>query len=285
MRLLSAIRILAILLGFGLAIGCGARAKARKAAPHELLKQGRYAEARAAVLAKNDRTPKDRAVFAAALIAETPSTDNAEQAIEAMSTGAGDEDIASAATKLLKFAYEIRQPLDTETSFIFAEVAIGALGHGPLAPSTEQIYVEETNRRVGIAALDRVRSAISETTATFNTSRIHTIWNGCFALLGSQLEATDDFEAWEMFQNIGGIAAVVQRALPNSALGTALLDAAIIVLEINPEISIAAKCDLGSPYDALRAALAHDRSRAGRFELAVSGAVGCTRGTYAPEPR
>ena len=59
----------------------------------------------------------------------------------------------------------------------------------------------------------------------------------------------------------------------------------MVVLETNPDIAIAARCDYASPFGKLKMALAYKRNLAGRLEAATSAAVGCTRGTYAPETR
>ena len=41
----------------------------------------------------------------------------------------------------------------------------------------------------------------------------------------------------------------------------------------------------GGATRTLKAAMAHRRELLSRLELAVASATGCTRGTYAPEPR
>jgi hypothetical protein len=59
----------------------------------------------------------------------------------------------------------------------------------------------------------------------------------------------------------------------------------VAAVEANPAVTVAVRCDLSSPFDALRVALTHARDLNGRLERAVAPALGCTLGTYAPRPQ
>jgi hypothetical protein len=96
---------------------------------------------------------------------------------------------------------------------------------------------------------------------------------------------TDDGQAWRLFRSIGGLAITMAHAAPDDDLTSVLQGAASAVIESNPSIVIAARCDLGSPFDQLKTSLAHERELLIRLEKAVVEAKGCSRGTYAPETR
>jgi hypothetical protein len=56
----------------------------------------------------------------------------------------------------------------------------------------------------------------------------------------------------------------------------------VAAVEANPGLAVPVRCDLGSPFDALRGALVRERDLGGRLERAVAASLGCTRGQYAP---
>ena len=57
---------------------------------------------------------------------------------------------------------------------------------------------------------------------------------------------------------------------------------AVSIVENNPTLAIAVRCDLASPYDLLKKALYWEKDLRARLEHAVREAEGCTPGTYAP---
>ncbi|MCP4199765.1 MAG: hypothetical protein GY762_21685 [Proteobacteria bacterium] len=286
MKLSSLVVPCAGLLMWGLIIGCGGKPDVQRVDPYLLLTEGQYAEARAAIVKENAKDPMSRAIVAASLAAEDPSTQNGALAVQALTDGAEESAILSAATRALNLAFYIPQPVTTEVSLLISEVALGALGQGALAsPSTTPLSLNDATRQVAVSVLERVKIALDEPGALFESNRILTIWNSCSALMNNVLVVTDDAQAWLLFHSLGGIAVVVQEAAPNSELSLLLLESTVIALESNPAIAIAARCDLSSPFDNLKMALAYKRNLAGRLEVATSGGLGCTRGTYAPEAR
>ncbi len=269
-----------------LLFGCGGTTEVQRVDPYLLLTEGRYAEARAAVVKDNTKDPKSRAIVAISLAAEDPSEQNGASAVRALTDDTGDSDILPTLANLLNLTFYIPQPVSTQVSLRIAEVALGALGQGPLAtPDLKDNPVGDGTRRLAVFTLERVNDALEQPRVAFESNRILAIWEGCSALMGAAFAVTDDAQAWLLFDSLGGIAVVVEDAAPNSDLSLLLLDSVVVVLESNPEIAIAARCDLSSPFDDLRLALAHKRNLAGRLEAATSGAVGCTRGTYAPGVR
>jgi hypothetical protein len=286
MKLSSFVVRFAGMLMWGLITGCGGKPDVQRVDPYLLLTDGQYTAARAAIVKENAKDPMSRAIVAASLAAEDPSEQNAALAVRALTDGTDDPDILSAATNVLNLAFYIPQPVSTEVSLLISEVALGALGQGALAsPSRAPLSLDENTRQIAVSALERVKIALDEPGAIFESSRILTIWKGCAALMNNVLVATDDAQAWLLFHSLGGIAVVMQDAAPNSELSLLLLVSTVIALESNPAIAIAARCDLSSPFDRLKMALAYKRNLAGRLEAATSGALGCTRGTYAPEAR
>jgi hypothetical protein len=251
-----------------------------------LLTEGRFAEARAAVVKENATDPMSRAIVAMSLAAEDPSEQNGALAVQALTGDTGDSETLSAVANALNLAFYIPQPVTAEISLSISEVALGALGQGPLAaPGSKGTSVSNETRKVAVFALERVKIALAQPHVAFESSRILALWNGCSALMAGAFAAPDDALAWLLFDSLGDIAVVVQDAAPNSELSLLLLESVVVVLESNPEIAIAARCDLSSPFDNLKLALAYKRNLAGRLEMATSGAVGCTRGTYAPDVR
>jgi hypothetical protein len=269
-----------------LVIGCGGKPTVQRADPYLLLTEGQFAEARAAIVTENARDPMSRAIVAVSLAAEDPSTRNGALAIEALTDDRGQSETLAAVARALNLAFYIPQPVSAEVSLLISEVALGTLGQGPLAsPSVTPPPASDGTRDTALFALERVKIALDQPNVAFGPSRILAIWNGCLALMDNALATPEEAQAWLLFHSLGNMAAVVQNAAPNSDLALVLLKSAVAVVEGNPSIAIAARCDLSSPFESLKMALAHKRNLAGRLGKATSGAVGCTRGTYAPEAR
>ncbi|MCP4679029.1 MAG: hypothetical protein GY854_26765 [Deltaproteobacteria bacterium] len=264
-------------------VSCGGAETKKEADPLVLLSKGHYAEARAAVQAKGVTEPRDRAIVALAWIAENPSAETREKATNALTEGTSGVGAAASAVDMLELAFGIPQPVETLVSMTLAEVALGAVGVGPLTSSASPaIPVGVASRSLAVMVLERVYMAFGHAEVSIDTDKLLSIWNSCFTLAGGSGEANDDVEAWRLFCSIGGLAVVMNDAAPNSDLSNVLLGAAVVVVEANPSIAIAARCDLASPFDKLKVALTYKRDLLGRLEGALASATGCTRGTYAP---
>lgn len=266
------------------AVGCGGRDKGGQADPMALLRQGRCAEARSAALAQGIEREGNRALVALCHIAESPVDESAKKAISVLGSNAGDIRAAAAASEMLSLVSELPEPPDTTGSLLLAEAALGAVSCGPLAPSSTapSITVGTASRDLALAVLHRVSEALLIPGAGIDDRRLLSIWNGCFSLDGGSFEAKGAYPAWQLYKSIATIALFVSRGKPESDFAKVLLGAAISVVEHNPGISVAVRCDLSSPFDDLKAAVAYDREILGRLERSVVNAAGCSRGTYAP---
>jgi hypothetical protein len=262
---------------------CGARSIMEKKSPRELLEAGRYAEARAAALEAGLADQTNRAIVALSHIAETPTSESAEKAVSVLADDARNVRAAATAMEMLELTFVIPQPVTPEVSILAAEAALGAVSYGPLAiTNTPSITVGAASRDLAVAVLERVAEPLMLSDVSVQSDRLLAIWNSCFSLDGGTFEAQTDFNAWRLFRSISTIALFVNRAQPTSDFANVLLGASVTVIESNPEISVAARCDLGSPFEDLKSAMSHKREEMGRLEKSVTKATGCTRGTYAP---
>jgi hypothetical protein len=268
------------------AAGCGGAGVGQADDPLALLSEGRYAEARATILERGMTAPRDRAIVAVSLVAENPSQAAGEEAVKALSEGTSGVGAAAAAADMLEIAFEIPPIENVEFSIVLVETAVGAVGQGPYAPATAPVMpVGAASRALAVSVLERIYLALAGRQILVDFDRILEIWNACYSLTGGATEAADDVEAWRMFHSLGGLAVIINDAAPDSDLAGVLLGASVSVLERNPSIAIAARCDLSSPFEGLKQAVAYKRRLLVRLEGAVAAATGCTRGTYAPEVR
>ncbi len=262
-------------------IACGARQGGDESDPVTLIRQGRYAEARRlARLTPDD--PRSRGIIALTYVAESPTAERGKRATETLTTAAEDVRAAAAAAEMLALAPELPDPVDPEVSFALAEVALGAVSYGPYAPdATPSITVGAASRDLALAVLDRVALALDRTGGV-SSARLLAIWNGCYSLTGGSFETPSDVDAWRLLQSIAVLALFVKSAGTDEDFADVLLGAAVNVIEANPTIAVAVGCDLSSPYEDLKKAMAYNREHLARLENAVRDAAGCTRGTYAP---
>ena len=166
---------------------------------------------------------------------------------------------------------------------LLAETALGATSYGPYAiAKNPSITVGAASRDLAVAVLERAAEALQSENVSADPQRLLTIWNSCFSLDGGSFETNNNYQAWRLFKSISTMALFINAAEPSSDLAHVLLNAAVKVIESNPEISVAARCDLGSPFERLKSAMAYKREKMARLEKSVAAATGCTRGTYAP---
>ena len=277
---------LTLLLAATCLISCSGAKGKPEADPMELLSKGRFREARATVQKKGAKSPTDRAIIALSLVAENPTKERAQESVTALGTGVDEIETAAAALELLDLVFVIPGPVEYEVSLLAVEVALGSVGKGPLTPTTApNIPIGAASKRLQVSALERTHFALIGTELYIDSPRLLAIWNACFSLSGGSFTAPDDVQAWRLFHSIGGLAVTMSKAAPDTDLAKVLSGAAVAVLESNQSIAIAARCDIGSPFDGLKSALAYDRELSFRLEKSVASAKGCSRGTYAPETR
>ena len=284
MRFFIELRTCFFYLSITVLLGCGGARGVDEADPLALLTSGRYAEARQAAMKKGVVDAKGRAIIAISLVLENPTDSSGKEAVKALTEGVNEIGTAISAVDTLELAFEVPQPVDYEASFLMAEAALGSVGQGPFAVSNGlTIPVGAASRNLGVAILERVYNALIPTDVDIQPERLLQIWNGCFTLGGGSTEADDQVQAWKLLRSIGGLAIMMYKAAPDHDLTDVLLAASVNIIENNPDIAIPAKCDLSSPFDGLKSALAHKRELSARLERSVAAALGCTRGTYAPE--
>ena len=278
-------QMLPLLLALAAAACGGRQAKTLSTDPSALLRRGDYAAARLAAEARGGRSSTDRAVIALTHIAEHPDAEAAVRAVKALAAGATEADSVAAATEMLAILSDLPSLLDEARSLLAAEIALGADGRGPYASTERRAGDGPQGPRtdLAIAILERLRSVIA-LEKELPAARVLVLWNGCFALLGGAMKGADDGQSWRLYMAVAGLAAAVEGAAPTSDLAEALLTSAVATVEANPLLAVAVRCDLSSPFDALRAALSRKRDLGARLERAVEKALGCSRGRYAPEP-
>jgi hypothetical protein len=252
--------------------------------PKDLLGRGDYAAARIAAEARGGDTPSDRAVIALSLIAEHADREAAVRAVEALVAG-GDRALAvRSAAEMLALYSSAPACADDEHSLLAAEIALGALGLGPIAAARPPAGARSAaDFALAVSIIERLRFGLAGSDQ-LASARVLAVWNGCYALLDPSMKGATDFDSWLLYTNVGGLAVMVAEAAPASDLARALLASSVAAVEANPTLAVAVRCDLASPFDAQRVALTHERDLLGRLERAVAPAVGCSRGTYAPRP-
>ena len=263
-------------------VSCGSRQTGTDTDPLSLLRQGRFPEARIAAVEAGLDSDTNRAVAALTYIADSPVKSSALLTVKTLNRDVGSIRSAAVATEMLTLAFELPSPTP-ELSLLAAETALGAVSYGPYSPGTKPILnVGAASRNLSGAVLERAALALSRPDAHIDRQRLQKIWNACYSLDGGTFEAEDDAAAWRLFTSIGAIAVFLAKSDPIGDLTNVLLGAAVTVVETNPDIAIAARCDIASPFDDLKAAMAYKRELLARLEAAVKDAVGCSRGTYAP---
>jgi hypothetical protein len=271
-----------ILLIFFTQLSCGSRQHSTHSDPLSLLKQGRYPEARVAAVAAGLDDDTNRAIAALTYIADAPVKSSALLSVKTLSEDVGGVRSAAVATQMLSFIFELPS-VSPELSILAAETALGAVSYGPFSPGTQPtLTVGAASRDLSAAVLERVAVVLSSPDITMDRQRLLKIWNVCYSLDGGAFEAMGEYQAWRLFTSISGIGLFLSRSDPTGDLTNALLSAAVTVIEANPTIVVAARCDLSSPIDDLRKALSYNLDMLKRLENAVSEATGCSRGTYAP---
>ena len=86
-------------------------------------------------------------------------------------------------------------------------------------------------------------------------------WRGDF--LDFPATGENDLLAWKLYSAIGGLGVSLDAAARDSDLTKVVLRSAVEVVEQNPNITTAVRCDLATPFDGLRAALTYDRELLG----------------------
>lgn len=262
---------------------CGGRQSGGRGDPVELLRQGRYAEARALARKETPLDQRSRAIVALTLVAEAPTPERGKKAVATLTQEARNVRAAAVASEMLDIAFELPPTTEGETSLSLAEVALGATCYGPYAANTQpSITVGAASRELALAVLERTAIGLSDISTPVEEARLLAIWNACFSLSGGAFESSDNVFAWRLYKAIATLGIFVFQNTSDSDFAKVLVSAAVNVVVANPDIAVPVRCDLGSPFDGLKKALMYNRSEMYRLENAVKDAAGCTRGDYAP---
>lgn len=182
---------------------------------------------------------------------------------------------------LLRFATLYPSPQRTFQLSVI-EVAFGLGNYGPMANGPLVLPGTVEAQELVIAILQFTHLSYLEGAAP-NTADMAEIWTGCQHLLNNSFSSTDDYVAWSLHTSLAAVALRMWNPLNKTDLAYDLMRATVSVVEQNQAISVAARCDLAAPYERLKMALSKDTAILGPFERAVSTAMGCTRGKYAPQ--
>lgn len=276
--------LIRVLWGVVVMFGCGAHREGNDVDPVSLLKAGLCEDALVAAQSSTTIDPQTkRAVVAFCSVVTTQGGGSYRKAVAVLQEETGEMHAVVSAREMLDAALLFPTPLSATLSTALAEVALGAAGYGRLAPK-DGIAVDAVGaatRALAVSVLERLAVAL-DTTSRLDTAGLLVIWNSCFSLMGGSFEAEDAHQAWRLYAAVAAVAIFTAAEAPNSDIAEALLGALVTVVEVNPDIQPAVRCDLASPFEELKNALAYKRPLLGRLEEAVKGAIGCTRGTYAP---
>jgi hypothetical protein len=223
-------------------------------------------------------------VVALSHLAESLEPQDQTRALDALLAGGNEVAAAAAADQMLGLVSHLPADVPAEVSLAAVEVALAATGRGPLARvQTGPVPGSEVARSLAASLLERLNLWLSAGDVTPDPARLLDAWNGSYSLLGGSMDVGDDDPlAWKLYSATTGLAVTLNSIARDSDLTKVVLRSAVEVVEHNPGITIAVRCDLASPFADLRAALTYDRKLLGRLERAVASAVGCSRGKYAP---
>lgn len=188
-----------------------------------------------------------------------------------------------AAQSMLHFAALHPTPSSAYIESVF-EISFAISGYGPSAISAMNSQNSHSSQQLVVDILKFLRASCLDSNRTACGELISEVWNGCLQMLNGSFVGATDYLAWQLYTNFAAVALSIWDPMNKTDLAVGMMQATIAIVENNPPISVAARCDLSAPYEKLKNALSKNISLLGRFERAVSAATGCTRGRYAPQP-
>jgi len=270
--------------------GCGAAQKAAKPDARALLREGKYTEARRVLLdsEKIKKTTEGQALIAITLVAERPDAMGRDLAKIVLKNVM---DLDSPGSVILKVGDEsATQPVmaDLLTASFMIEAALGAVGLEPGQPAAVDGRIPlDTRHRIGTRLLFIMADAVTAHSGILPIDRIHALWKTTLALLmegARSLEYPADPKfAFETYLALGTLASTVGTMATMSNQVIEMMSIAVLIVESNPSIRVPVECDLRSPVDKLRKAVAYERPLLQRLERALANVKGCRRGTYEPK--
>ena len=213
----------------------------------------------------------------------TESNDSGKQ--NALQIVSGDATTCTtAATSMLELSLLHPNATDEYRQALLA-VAFGIGGYGPVLSDGIIPPGSDGARMLTVAILRFAEDAYLQQDFAANPDALIGVWRGCQYLLDGNYLAGTDYMAWQLFTALADFALRVFDPFNKTELGYEVMRATVATLEQNGAIGVAARCDLGSPYEKLKSALSKDTALLGPLERAVAVATGCTRGRYAPQPQ
>jgi len=223
-------------------------------------------------------------MIALATLARKPAVATAQKVALQLHEGAVAGYTALSAVAMLELAAELPTPPRADFDLMLCEAALGALGSGRLAAGRPLDGLDPSIAlRLVIVLLERLNIQVSATQGDYPMTRVLDVWNGCYSLIGDNAMIASDQEIWRLYLNVASLSVLLWNKEKRDSFSDALVTFTIRVIKTNPTIAVAARCDLSSPYDKLRAAIAGRRDLVKPLEEAVAIATGCSPGRYAPE--
>ncbi len=273
-----------------LAAACAAPQKITKADPRALLRQGRYIEARQALIEseKPRKTPVGQALIAITLVAERPDAMGRDLAKIVLKNALPIDTPGEVFLKLGEEAGSQPAMADLLAATFMVEAALGAVGLEPGQPAAvNETLPLATRHQIGTRLLFILADASTAHSGIFPIDRVHALWKTTLGLLmegARSLEYPADPKfAFDTYLALGTLAEAIGSTATMSDKVVEMLSMAVLIVESNPAIRVSVECDLRSPVDNLRKALAYERPLLQRLERALANVKGCRRGTYEPK--
>jgi hypothetical protein len=267
--------------------GCGAAQKTGPADFYSLAAAGDCAGIKTRVN-KDVLSDDERGALALCVLAEGNGADvSAQKAVKILSKGTkGPVFWTAGAEKMIKYA-RIFPGRDHQFNLQVIRTALGAAGSGPFKITISPEPGSEAGKALAAVVLgflaDILDSAAgSSPVSVLPQNQLVEIWNGTYSLLGGSVQTNSALFAWQLYMGLTRVALRMWNPLEHNDFSFLLINTAIEVVENNPQIAVAVKCDLSSPYEQLRSEVSAKVDLLGRLERAVSAATGCSRGRYAP---
>jgi len=272
-----------------LAASCGAPEVEVTVNPRSLMQKGRFKEARQILMEqeKGNPTPEGQALIALSFVAEQPDAGSRDQAKRVLKSAMN---LGSTGEVLLAMCDEADvMPFATDllVATFLVEAALGSVGLEPGKPAgvTDEMDAE-TRQRTGTRLTNILATSVEQHKDILPVGRIHALWKSALVLISdnsSELEFKGRPKfAFQTYLAQARLSSIIGLAAQGSMQASEMLEITVRIIESNESIRVSVECDLRSPVNTLRKALAYDRPRLSRLEKALEKAKGCTRGTYDP---
>ncbi|MBN2804036.1 MAG: hypothetical protein JXR91_13160 [Deltaproteobacteria bacterium] len=274
---------------FFICAGCGAPQKAAETDFKLLLSNGDCSKATAELSSKSFLNDEEKAIVAICSILQDDTETAAgetggsqKNAVKIIVDNKNPVSNAAAAKYLIEYS-KIIPPQSFNVNIKILLTALGAAGYGPYKTSVAIEEGSNISKDLATDVIEQLSLFLNNLDSQYvNTNGIIEVWNGTYSLLGGSVQTDSVKEAWRLFTSLANIAIVMFNPKTMEEFETILIKTAIEAVEKNPQISVAVKCDLSSPYQNFKGIVSKKQELLGSLERAVSSATGCTPGRYAP---